>query len=296
MFKIVLAAIAIAISVPAAAAPESALQKAEKQLDAAKPDAALETLRAMDENAQQRHELMARAYWYLMQTKGPDADPPHPAALRAAHGFVAADLGSAVGAFIVGHSYQYGSGVPQDPSRAIFWYEKAVKDGHARAMHHLGMLLASGKGDVNKDTERALELYLRAGENGRVEGFTDAAEMYVDGNGVMRDYDRGLELYRRAADSGSTRAMTALAEAHREGRVASKDPVMAYAWHATARRAYREDAKEAPDFLSGILIELAKRQKGPMDKLETKMSHEQIVEAQREARSLWAEIKNNMNE
>ena len=65
----------------------------------------------------------------------------------------------------LGALYASGSGVPQDPAKAIEWYLKAVEEGSVVAQYNLGLKYANGEG-VEKDYVTAHMWYNVASANG----------------------------------------------------------------------------------------------------------------------------------
>jgi hypothetical protein len=47
---------------------------------------------------------------------------------------------------MLGWLYNKGEGVPVDHAKAVYWYTKAAKQGHATAQYHLGLMYAKGDG------------------------------------------------------------------------------------------------------------------------------------------------------
>ena len=62
--------------------------------------------------------------------------------------------------------YDQGWGVERDYARARHWYERAVELDHGPAFFNLGQLYEYGLG-VNKDEDRAVDLYREAARRGR---------------------------------------------------------------------------------------------------------------------------------
>jgi TPR repeat protein len=76
-----------------------------------------------------------------------------------------ANEGDAVAQYKLGEMYKEGtSGVSSNPEMAIYWYEKAAKQGDTRAMSALGMMYSSGQGV--KNAEMAVYWYEKAAEQG----------------------------------------------------------------------------------------------------------------------------------
>jgi hypothetical protein len=62
------------------------------------------------------------------------------------------------GEFSMGRAYQYGIGVPVDPAKAVFWYDKAAAQGHSQAAYFSKYLRQNNgfDGSSRDDQERAI--------------------------------------------------------------------------------------------------------------------------------------------
>lgn len=74
---------------------------------------------------------------------------------------VRAHLGGADSQVLVGHAYETGKGVRQDPREAMRWYRKAAEQGHPKAFGLIGRLYAMGFG-VERDLVKA-NMYFQLG-------------------------------------------------------------------------------------------------------------------------------------
>ena len=74
---------------------------------------------------------------------------------------VRAHLGGADSQLLVGHAYETGAGVKQDPKEAMRWYRKAVEQGHPKAFGLVGRLYGMGFG-VKRDLVTA-NMYFQLG-------------------------------------------------------------------------------------------------------------------------------------
>jgi TPR repeat protein len=84
---------------------------------------------------------------------------------------VRATLGGADSQLLVGHAYETGKGVKQDPKEAMRWYRKAAEQGHPKAFGLIGRLYGMGFG-VKRDLVKAnmyFKLGVRRGEKHLVE-------------------------------------------------------------------------------------------------------------------------------
>jgi TPR repeat protein len=81
-----------------------------------------------------------------------------------------------------GRLYEYGHGVPVDPSRAFRLYEQACAQGYAGGCYNAAILLEYGRG-VSKNLARARELYTNVCNAGGSSACDRAAAIRPDGGG-----------------------------------------------------------------------------------------------------------------
>ncbi|MBO6635713.1 tetratricopeptide repeat protein [Parvibaculum sp.] len=135
-------------------------------------------------------------------------------------------------------SYDHG-----DYTRAFeFWLPLAQTDDLA-AMRNVALLLKEGKG-VEKDPERALYFFERAGRAGLVSAQVNAAFMYLNGEGTPQDYKTASFWFHAAAVAGVPAARYNLAVMYEKGLGVERDPARALAWYALAARVGHETALE----------------------------------------------------
>jgi S1-C subfamily serine protease len=70
------------------------------------------------------------------------------------HWIPLADQGDTNAQLNVGLMYDVGKGVPEDPARAVSWYQQSAERGHAAAQFNLGLMYASGRG-IQQDAGQA---------------------------------------------------------------------------------------------------------------------------------------------
>ncbi len=87
---------------------------------------------------------------------------------------MAAELGDVVAQVVMGDVYKGGDFVTPDLSASRAWYERAASRNDAEAFHRLGELYREGDG-VPKDAEKAVELFIRAADQGHELATFDAA-------------------------------------------------------------------------------------------------------------------------
>lgn len=98
----------------------------------------------------------------------------------------------------VGNAYERGRGVEKDEARALYWYEKAVAQGHPIAMFNLGWMYAMGNG-VPQDIDRGVKLFRELLDRGDFRGKFSIGRFLVEGIGMDVDKEAGFKLIRKAA-------------------------------------------------------------------------------------------------
>ncbi|SQC50340.1 Sel1 repeat-containing protein [Pseudomonas aeruginosa] len=95
--------------------------------------------------------------------------------------------------------------------RIVDLYSKAVERGHWKAMHNLANLYRTGwPGGVEKDTQKALDLYQNMIDLEVPQGFYDMGAMIGNRAGVKNPATDGLTFLDKAASLGNPPALTEL--------------------------------------------------------------------------------------
>jgi TPR repeat protein len=178
----------------------------------------------------------------------------------------AAEAGNAGAQFELGLMYDDGLGTPQDYKQAMAWYEKAAAQGNAPAQYNMGVLYNQGNG-VAQDPKQAASWYEKAAEQGFAPAQAALGFLYDEGRGVEQDYKKALAWYEKAAEQGFTKVRTNLGILHAEGQGTAQDYAEAYKWWTLDKENGDEDAK------------------ANLEKLEAKMTPEQIAEGRRRAQA-----------
>lgn len=97
-----------------------------------------------------------------------------------------ANRGDSDAQFNVALHYQDGIELPQDYSKAYYWFRKAANQGHAAAQYSLALLLTKGLGHP-KDEREGATWYRMAAEQGHQAAQFNLAVMYENGQGVPKD-------------------------------------------------------------------------------------------------------------
>jgi uncharacterized protein len=98
-----------------------------------------------------------------------------------------AELGNVVAQNLIGTSYSFGLGVPQNHKEAIKWYRLSAEQGDYMGQVNLGMTYYFGWG-VPKNYVEASKLWRMSAEQGSNEGQYLLGKIYRNGQGVPKDY------------------------------------------------------------------------------------------------------------
>ena len=152
-----------------------------------------------------------------------------------------------------------------DYETALRLWRPLAEQGHADAQTNLGVLFAEGQG-VPQDYAEAVRLYRLAAEQGNASALFNLGLKYRDGQGVPQDYAEAARWFRLAAEQGHAFAQLNLGALYAEGEGVPKDYVLAHLWWNLAAAQGDERAKENRDILA------------------SRMTPDQLAEAQRMAR------------
>ena len=111
---------------------------------------------------------------------------------------VAAENDNIQAQLLLGGMHEHGMGVALNNTRAAYWWQRALDNGHVNIAKGLGSMYFSGRG-VPLDYERAMELYLIAAENGHPHAIKYVALGYKRGLGLPQDDAKAAEWAEKAA-------------------------------------------------------------------------------------------------
>ena len=63
-----------------------------------------------------------------------------------------AEQGDSYAQYNLGLMYDYGEGVIEDYTLAVYWYRQAAEQSHAKGQYSIGYMYASGRGIAKDDT------------------------------------------------------------------------------------------------------------------------------------------------
>ncbi|KAG0373376.1 hypothetical protein BGX24_011774 [Mortierella sp. AD032] len=142
-----------------------------------------------------------------------------------------------------------GDGSPEDFTKALECYLKAVGQGHAQAQFSVGDLFTSGK-EVPQDSSMAMVWYLQAAKHGHMEAQFKVANAYERGSyGISQDYTLALQWLLKAADQGHGEAQVTLGDQYREGFGVNRNSRTAMDWYL---KAAEKDHAQA-QFMVGVI-------------------------------------------
>ena len=150
-----------------------------------------------------------------------------------------------------------------------FEYKKAEKllrplatQGEAVAQVAVGIMYASGLGELKRDSTEALQWFLTAAEQGNVEAGFFLGELYGTAQpGLQINHAEAVKWYRWAAEQGHINAQYKLGSRYfKGGEGLPMDYVAAFAWMDVAARQGHYSAPESCNMIAMILNpeELAK--------------------------------------
>ncbi len=167
--------------------------------------------------------------------------------------------------------YRKGEGVPQDDQEAVKWWrraadqEHAAEQGHASVLSVLGAIYHHGE-SVPQDYAEAWKWYRFSAEQGWAAAKHALGCMCYKGEGVSQDYAEAMKWFRLAADQGYAEAQFNLGVMYDNGQGVPQDYPEAAKWYRLAAEQGIATAKKS------------------IETLETKMTPQQIAEAQQLAR------------
>ena len=126
-----------------------------------------------------------------------------------------ARLGNAEAQYWLGEAYFYGVNdldepLGEDNVQAKKWYDLAVKQNDACAIHAIGWMYDSGEG-MPEDMSQAFVWYERAAKLGLSKSQFNTGVLLRDGEGVEQDLERAQGWFAIAAAQGDTEAQEELA-------------------------------------------------------------------------------------
>ena len=144
----------------------------------------------------------------------------------------AAEAGDPIAMRTLAAMYDHGTGVAEDPAKAVAWYQKAAPND-AESRFQLSRLYDIGRGTA-RDGAASVSSLRGAAAMGHQQAILTLAYRLENGAGVDRNYNEAALWYRRAADQGAVTAMLKLADWSGRGRGVPKDEAAAVGWYRKA--------------------------------------------------------------
>ncbi|NEN75734.1 hypothetical protein F9B74_05255 [Pelistega sp. NLN82] len=133
---------------------------------------------------------------------------------------------------LLGHFYKKNNKIDE----AIYWYEKAAKNGLADAQYGLGLILAE-----KEEYDKAYIQFLEAAKQDHIKAQNDLAYYFEKGIGVEQNTSYALGWYKKAAKKGYTLAQNNLGIIYENGDLVKQDYYQAGKWYlAAAKQGYAE--------------------------------------------------------
>lgn len=187
-------------------------------------------LRAKELGHEKADKAIERVSWYSMAT----------------------DQGDRSAMYNLGRCYQNGTGVPKDIEKAFEWYTQAAKQEHADAQYELSCIYLN-----REDRETELHWLRLAADNGSDKAMTRLGYYYGIGEIVEKDLNRAFQLYIKAAEKGNKIAQYDVGLYYQNGYSVEKNTEKAIEWYT---RSAKQEYSDAQYKLSCIYLERKDRE------------------------------------
>lgn len=137
------------------------------------------------------------------------------------------------------------------------------------AQNRVGELYMYGR-DISKNTNEAVQWFLKASENGNPFAPNHLAVLYANGDGVEQSSEEAVKWLKVSAKRGYYLAQHNLAVAYEEGNGVEQNLVEAYVWETLAEENSR-NLRISPDRRQEI--------QASMERIESELTKEQLKEA-----------------
>jgi TPR repeat protein len=132
-------------------------------------------------------------------------------------------------------AYEFGMGVPQDFSRAVYWLKQAANHGSLQAQTDLGSLYMSGLG-ISPNPKEGFKWHQRAASEGYIPGIYNLGIAYLQGQGTTQNLQEAARLFVRAAQAGYPPAQANYGLMLMKGDGTGKDSKEAVRWFQKAAK------------------------------------------------------------
>ena len=142
----------------------------------------------------------------------------------------AAQKGYALAQARLADLYCYGDfGAPIDYDKALYWNERAARQGEDQAQNNLALMYIDGMG-VEKDPDKAFFWAKLAAQGGKPNALLNLAHMYKNGEGTPVDLLEAFRLYMASAQMGESTAQFYVGKFYNEGLGVERDQLQAVEW------------------------------------------------------------------
>src|SRR5690606_7247231 len=122
-----------------------------------------------------------------------------------------ADKGLPAAMLRLGDLYRDGQNLPEDLSKSVSYYERALATGEPMAAYKLGETYLKGGVGLDRDVAKAVSYLETARSGGVVRASILLGDIFRDGTGGERDDERAIAYYKEAFDTGDQSAAYRLA-------------------------------------------------------------------------------------
>ncbi len=161
---------------------------------------------------------------------------------------LAAAKGNPSAEFAVASRFADGTGVQQDLSEAMRWYQRSASRGFAQAQYRVATFYERGLG-VKQDNARAKIWYQRAAEGGSIKAMHNLAVLSAGRAAKVPNYPTAARWFAEAAEHGLADSQFNLAVLHESGLGVERDAKQSHFWFALAARNGDQEAKRRQDEL-----------------------------------------------
>ena len=133
----------------------------------------------------------------------------------------------------LGRMYDNGYGVEKNGEKALELYQQAAEKDNDKAALKIGNAYYTGKGK-DKDYKEAMKWYTAAAKKGNYSAQYNIGLMYEDGSGVKIDTIKAFESYKKSAEQGYAPAQIALGRMFLKGIGTPQDYGRSIFWYKLA--------------------------------------------------------------
>lgn len=114
-----------------------------------------------------------------------------------------AELGHPIAQYNLAMMYSNGESVYVDYQQAVYWFRKSAEQSFAPAQYRLGELYYFAKGGLNRNLDKAVELFLMAAKQKDADAQMNLAMLSGTGEGLPLDKEKALSWILKARIGGN---------------------------------------------------------------------------------------------